>query len=447
MKVMMFGVDGGRQTHVHCERYIHLLQLAGCEVTFVEYRGVEVPDIPNVTYRRYPRRYQGLQKMGFSLSRVGSALLPTAAPSTPPLTALGVDERSPCAIGGRYPYQTTNILKRLGRQTIYSLRKQSLRSLWRAVRPDICHVQWVDENFCHVARAGLRPLVVTAWGGDLNSVAKMPTDDPLRQKVVAALRMIDHLIVDSDEMAATAEQLAGKDLSKTLLPIGVDTERFRPDLYQQRKEWREKLRIDPNAIVLISPRRLHADYRQSEIIRAFAALDRVDQKQTYLIIRDFFLHGIGGVSTELHRLAERLNVLDQIRWIEEVEYTQLPGLYAASDIAINFPIIDAFPVTFLECFACGLPVVSNRLPSYNSSGASTYLFFVEGDSVCGLKTAIEAAIERLGQLQTLTTEARRYVVQNFDERVSAGILRHTYEAILGRDGKVDTTRRTPRPRT
>jgi len=49
------------------------------------------------------------------------------------------------------------------------------------------------------------------------------------------------------------------------------------------------------------------------------------------------------------------------------------------------------PVTFLECFVCGLPIVSNRLISYASNGASSYLFFAEDDSVGGLKTAIEAA--------------------------------------------------------
>jgi glycosyltransferase involved in cell wall biosynthesis len=358
MKIMMFGSETGRpsgKTHVHCKRYIHLLQVAGCDVIFVEYRGIKPPDVPNVTYLRYPRRYRSFEKM-------------------------------------------------LGTRTAYLFRRQSMRLLWRLVRPDICHVQWVDQNLWHTARAGLRPLVATAWGSDLYGPAKLSADDPLRQKIADALQRIDHLIVDSDDTAAIAEQLAGKELRTTLLPIGVDTEQFRPGLYQQRKEWRERLRIDPDATVLISPRQLGANYRQSEIIRAFAALDHTHRKQTYMIIRTFG-HGIGVSITELHRLADRLNVSDQVRWIADVEYTQLPGLYAASDMAINFPIMDAFPVTFLECFACGLPVVSNRLISYTSNGASSYLLFLEDDSVGGLKTAIEAAIERRDQLQRLTRSA------------------------------------------
>jgi glycosyltransferase involved in cell wall biosynthesis len=305
-----------------------------------------------------------------------------------------------------------------------------MRLLWRIVKPDICHVQWVDGNLWHTARAGLRPLVATAWGSDLNFPATLSSDDPLRQTVAAALRLVDHLIVDSDDMAVTAEQLAGKPLSTTLLPIGIDTEQFRPGSYQQRKQWRERLQVAPDATVLISPRQLGANYRHSEIIRAFAALDRIYREHTYLIIRTFG-HGFGVSITELQRLADRLNVSDQVRWVADIEYSQLPGLYAASDMAINFPIMDAFPVTFLECFACGLPVVSNRLASYESNGAPSYLLFVDDDSVRGLKTAIEAAIERRDELRALTREARECVVRNFDERVTARLLRQTYEAVLG----------------
>jgi hypothetical protein len=112
--------------------------------------------------------------------------------------------------------------------------------------------------------------------------------------------------------------------------------------------------LSPDATVLISARQSGANYRPSEVVRAFAALDCTDRKQTYLIVRTFG-HGIAVSITELHRLADKLNISDQVTSIAVVEYSQLPGLYAASDIAINFPIMDAFPVTFLECFSCGLP--------------------------------------------------------------------------------------------
>jgi D-inositol-3-phosphate glycosyltransferase len=386
MKVMMFDSEtalfDNTQTNIHCKQYLHFLRLAECKVTFVQYHGAKRLDLPNVTCRYYPRRYRRVAKL-------------------------------------------------LGPPTVYYLRKQSMRLLWRLVRPDICHAHWIGDELWQLARAGLRPLVATAWGSDLNVAVKAAADNPLRRKVVAALRSIDHLIVDSDDMAATAEQLAGKKMSTTVLPIGIDTEQFRPGLYQQRKEWRERLGIGLDATVLISARQLGANYRPAEIINAFAALNDIDGGQIYLVMRTFG-HRIGVSLNELRELADQLHVSDRIRWVDDLEYSKLPGLYAASDLAVNFPVMDAFPVTFLECFACGVPVVSNRLTSYQSNGASDYLFFTEGDSVDGLKTAIEAAIARLDQLKTVAAAAREHVMRNFDERVSARILRQTYDVVLER---------------
>jgi glycosyltransferase involved in cell wall biosynthesis len=368
------------QTHVHCRRYIHLLKLGGLDVTFVELRGVDPVADPNVSYRRYPRGYRRFEKV-------------------------------------------------LGTRTTYYLRDRSMRRLWRRIKPDICHMLWINDQLWHTVRAGLRPLVATAWGSDLNLVAEAAPDDPLRQKLAAALGQLDLLIIDSDEMAATAERLAGKTLRTTLLPIGIDTGLFRPGLHPLRQEWREKLKINLEAIVLISPRQLGANYRPAEIIRAFSALNHRIHGEYFLIMRTFG-HQIGVSLLELRALADKLRVSDRVRWVGEVEYTQLPGLYAASDLAINFPIMDAFPVTFLECFSSGLPVITNRLTSYNSNGVMPYLFCSEDDSVIGLKAAIESGLDHLTELKKVAARAREHIVRNYDERLTARTLKQSYEELL-----------------
>lgn len=77
-------------------------------------------------------------------------------------------------------------------------------------------------------------------------------------------------------------------LSTTLLLSGSTLR-----LHELRREWREKLRINPDATVPISARQLGANYRPAEIIRAFAGLDRRICKGTYLIIRTFGRSGTG----------------------------------------------------------------------------------------------------------------------------------------------------------
>lgn len=376
MKVML----AGSERIVHCRRYIHLLTLAGCEVIFAEQEMISHRRVPNVRYRRYPHRYQPLEKF-------------------------------------------------VGTRLTHYLHEQLLRTLWQRVKPDICHLQWIDDRVWRAARAGVRPLVATAWGSDLNLIVEVSADDPVRQRIAAGLRALDLLIVDSEDMVTTAELIADKNLNTALLPIGIDTAQFRPELRQQRRQWREKLRIASEATVLISPRQLGANYRQLEIIRAFAALAPDFRRDCYLILRTFG-HGNGVSLTELHKLADKLGIAARIRWVGDLEYVELPGLYAASDLAINFPIMDAFPVTFLECFSCGLPVITNRQISYESNGAPPYLCYIDRDSVAGLKAAIEFGINSLQELQIISMKAREHVVQNYDEKLTARALSKAYADVF-----------------
>ncbi len=385
MKVMLFSnvADPATgQTHVHCRRYIHLLKLAGFEIAFVEVRGVAQSGDETIDYRWHPRGYRRFEKV-------------------------------------------------IGTQASYYLRKRALRRLWRSIKPDICHIQWINDQLWDMTRAGLRPLVATAWGSDLNVPAQAPPDDPLRLKIGDALGQLDLLIVDSEDMATTAQRLAGKAIKTTLLPIGIDTGSFRPGLDDQRREWRERLQISRDAMVLISPRQLGANYRPIEIIRAFAALDHSCYKEIFLIIRTFG-HKIGVSLSELRALTNELKMTDRVRWVGEIEYDQLPGLYAACDLAVNFPVMDAFPVTFLECYSSGLPVLTNRLKAYESNGFERYLFHPDDDSVSGLRAAMLSALDHITVLKGISQNAREYIIRNYDEKCSARALKSAYEQLLAK---------------
>jgi phenylacetate-CoA ligase len=50
--------------------------------------------------------------------------------------------------------------------------------------------------------------------------------------------------------------------------------------------------------------------------------------------------------------------VDGIRFVGRVEPEAVPALYASADVFLNAAIIDNQPVSVLEAFASGLPVVS-----------------------------------------------------------------------------------------
>jgi glycosyltransferase involved in cell wall biosynthesis len=384
MKVTMIAAPFGQrgQMHIHCRRYVRLLQLAACSIALIDHSGARSAPPADIERFNYPRRMRRLD-----------GLVTTRALSF--------------------------------------IHKRRLQPLLQSTRPDLFHVQWVDDRILDVDLAGGRPLVATAWGSDLNVPAGAPPDDPARRRIGAALRALDLLIVDCDDIVETARTLAGTQVPTALLPIGIDTNLFRPDLPAQRRQWREQLRIEADAVVYLSARQLGALYRPGEIIRAFASMPAAAREKSYLIIRTFG-HSVGTSISDLQQLAQELGIAQRVRWVGSMAYEEQPGLYAAADLTLNFPQMDAFPVTILESLACGIPVLTNRLKAYESNGVRPYLTFAAEDSVAQLGVTMARALADLQGLQTLAATGRAHIVQNFDERVSAVQLRQIYESLLDR---------------
>lgn len=382
MKIVMFAAPFGQggQMHIHCRRYVRLLQLAGCDVMLVEHSGVQSHPIAGVDHRKYPRRMRRLD-----------GLVTTRALSF--------------------------------------LHKRRLEPLLFSANADLCHVQWLDDRVLDVSLAGGRPLVATAWGSDLNVPAKAPPNDRGRQRIGAALRELDLLIVDCDDSAATANLLAGTDVPVATLPIGIDTQLFHPDLPTERAAWRKQWDIEPDALVLLSARQLGAIYRPGDIIAAFAGMPAAARGRSYLIMRTFG-HSVGTSLDALQQQIEALGIAPRVRWVGGMPYEHQPGLFVAADFTVNFPQMDAFPVTFLESLACGVPVLTNRLQAYESNGAAPYLTFSSEDSVAALSATMAEALDNVAALRTQAARGREHIVQNFDERVSAVRLKEIYDSVL-----------------
>src|SRR5688572_4631119 len=235
MKVTMVAAPFGQrgQMHIHCRRYVRLLQLAGCSVALIEHSGAVSPEIAGVEQYKYPRRMRRLD--GLMSSRALSFI-----------------------------------------------HKRRLQPLLQSTRADVFHVQWMDDRVLDMSLAGGHPLVATAWGSDLNVPSAAPEDDRARQRLGAALRALDLLIVDCDDIVETARDIAGTDVPSAMLPIGIDTQLFRPGLTEQRRQWRAQLNIEPDAVVYLSARQLGAIYRPAEIIRAFATMPADVRDKSYL---------------------------------------------------------------------------------------------------------------------------------------------------------------------
>jgi L-malate glycosyltransferase len=124
-----------------------------------------------------------------------------------------------------------------------------------------------------------------------------------------------------------------------VIPNVVDTTRFG---YRERGPLRPRL---------LSTRNLEPHYRVGHTLEAFRLI-RARYPDATLTIA-----GYGSEEGRLRGLAAALGN-DGIRFLGRVEPALMPDLYADHDIFVNASVVDNQPLSILEAFAAGLPVVS-----------------------------------------------------------------------------------------
>jgi len=246
------------------------------------------------------------------------------------VTLLPVNPRFPPGLQWlrRYPYVRT-----LLNQSLY------LPSLLRLRRADVAHVfstsYWsflLSPVPAILAARGLGKRIVLHYHSGLaeDHLANWGT------LVHPWLRLVDEIVVPSVYLRNVFARHRYRAL---VIPNVVDTSRFR---------YRERLPLRPH---LLSTRNLESFYRVDNTLEAFVLLKARYPKAILTIA------GYGREEGRLRRLAASLGS-DGIRFVGRVEPEDTPGLYDEADIFVNSSVVDNQPVSVLEAFASGLPVVS-----------------------------------------------------------------------------------------
>ena len=150
------------------------------------------------------------------------------------------------------------------------------------------------------------------------------------------LQLADDLVVPSRYLRMV---FVRHGYSARVVPNVVDVSRFR---YRERAPMRPRL---------LSTRNLEPYYRVDLLIRAFARFSREVPDATLTVA------GYGSEERSLRALAASLDCRP-VRFVGKVDPDDMPGLYGDHDIFVNASVLDNQPVSILEAFASGLPIVS-----------------------------------------------------------------------------------------
>lgn len=153
---------------------------------------------------------------------------------------------------------------------------------------------------------------------------------------VRALRQADAIVVQS---AFLEEAFARVGLATTVIPNHVDLGLL---------PFRARRPIKPR---FLTTRALEPGYGVATVLRAFALIQKQFPDAALRIVGD------GGGRAELEMLSRELR-LRAVTFSGALDSARMPEVYDTADVLLNGSTTDSMPLTFLEAFASGLPVVS-----------------------------------------------------------------------------------------
>ena len=157
-----------------------------------------------------------------------------------------------------------------------------------------------------------------------------------RRSAIPTIRLADVLIVPSPYLVRVFAEF-GLHAVPIFNLIEIDQFRFR-----------ERATLRP---IFLSNRNFEKHYGVDRVLRAFATIQKSIPEARLIIAGD------GPERTSLEELAHDLK-LQNAEFVGRVGHERIVELYDSTDIFLNGSEIDNQPLSLLEAFACGLPVVT-----------------------------------------------------------------------------------------
>ena len=225
------------------------------------------------------------------------------------------------------------------------------RHLLRHDTFDLLHAHYISACGWIGAMTGFHPLVLTAWGSDINV-------DPGRSPFYRfftrqALRRADLITANSNDLKKKITEF-GIDAAKIhVIQGGLELEKF--PFQRGNEALRRQLGLQDEKVVL-STRMLGKVYNLDIIVRAIPLVKKAVPQVKFV----FLYRGTAAQEQELKRLIQELGVADSVLLLGAVENHRIAEYYHLADIFVSVTSSEGMPGSLTEAMACGaVPVVSD----------------------------------------------------------------------------------------
>ncbi len=261
------------------------------------------------------------------------------------------------------------------------------------------------------------PYMVVLHGAEVTVPGRLPG---LRQVLGHVLNRAQHVIAAGGYPASEGAHAAGGLLPITIVPPGVDTQRFVPLDVAQRRAARAKFSLNPDDEIVLGISRLVPRKGFDTVIRAVAQL-APRRPRLRLVIAS-----TGRDEKRLRALAQETGA--PVTFLGGINHEDLPDLYACSDV---FAMMcrnrwggleqEGFGIVFVEAAACGIPQVAGKSGGAAEAVVDGVTGYVLDDptDVSGLAVRIEMILSTESLRSEMSVAARQRSVEHFDYDVLA----------------------------
>jgi len=233
----------------------------------------------------------------------------------------------------------------------------TLPSRLRRERPDLIHLHfpYPPGELARLVLGRGTPTVITYHCDIVRQRRLLRLYEPLLRRV---LERADRVVVTSPPYLRTSRYLPSISDKCSVVPLGIDVERFAADGRASGQRLRRGWGIAEEAFVVGFVGRMRHYKGLDHLLRAIA---RVPAARLLLV-------GDGPLKRRLQRLAAALDVSERVTFAGEVSERDLPGCYRAADLFVlpSTSRAEAFGTSMVEAMAAGLPVISTELASGTS---------------------------------------------------------------------------------
>ena len=237
------------------------------------------------------------------------------------------------------------------------------------------------------------PLVVTVHGSDVNILAQ----DTKRKGIIAkTLKKADAVICVSNDLVKKVVQLGVPEQQVCHIPNGVDIEKFRRT---DKLKSRQILGIDHFKKIILTVGNLIPIKAYDHLVKALPLMD----PETILV-----MVGQGHDRRLLEKLTNELGVENRVYFAGAIDHKNLFRFYNAADFLVISSHSEGWPTIIFEAFACGLPVLANRVGGISEAVSSPGLgILMDNNDPRTIAKTISKAYARKWNTEELIETARK----------------------------------------